>query len=369
MQQAESPDMIAAAGRSGALELSDLTKSFSALKAVDRISLTVGAGEFITFLGPSGSGKTTTLRMVAGFMPLDGGTIWLDGQDISHRPPHRRDIGMVFQNYALFPHMTVAKNLAFPLEMRGWSRSRIREEVEKVLAMVRLSGFADRLPRQLSGGQQQRVALARAVIFKPPLLLMDEPLGALDKKLRDMLQLEILELRRQLATTIIYVTHDQEEALAMSDRIAIFNGGRIEQCGTTRELYERPANLFVANFIGDSNRFRGRIDRDPTRILGEGWTAVIPTSSGGSGEATIVVRPERLRLGSVGQATEPGWNRRGGRLREAIYLGSMMKYVVDLPDGDEAIVRNQMGQEGRDLTPGTAVELLWDPAHSIVLRQ
>jgi putative spermidine/putrescine transport system ATP-binding protein len=184
-----------------------------------------------------------------------------------------------------------------------------------------------------------------------------------------MLQLEILELRRQLATTIIYVTHDQEEALAMSDRIAIFNGGRIEQCGTTRELYERPANLFVANFIGDSNRFRGRIDRDPSRVVGEGWSAAIPAGSGGSGEATIVVRPERLRLATEGQAAEPGWNRRGGRLREAIYLGSMMKYVIDLPDGERAIVRNQMGQAGGEPAPGAAVELLWDPAHSIVLRQ
>ena len=219
-------------------------------------------GEFVTLLGPSGSGKTTTLRMIAGFTSPTGGSIEIDGQDMTRVPPHRRDVGMVFQNYALFPHMTAAQNVAFPLRMRKQSRAEIDRRVGDALDLVKLRHLADRYPRQLSGGQQQRIALARAVVFEPRLLLMDEPLGALDRKLREALQLEIIRISRELGATVLYVTHDQEEALVMSDRIAIFNEGRIEQLGSGEDLYDRPASLFVADFIGESNILRGRYEAD-----------------------------------------------------------------------------------------------------------
>ena len=252
----------AAAGDRPALVLRGLHKAFGDAVAVDGVELEVRRGEFLTLLGPSGSGKTTTLRMVAGFTTPSGGSIEIDGRDMTRVPPHRRDVGMVFQNYALFPHMTAAQNIAFPLQMRRQPRQEIDKRVASALGLVKLDKFGDRYPRQLSGGQQQRIALARAVVFEPRLLLMDEPLGALDRKLREALQLEILHVSRQLEATVLYVTHDQEEALVMSDRIAIFSAGRIEQLGSGEDLYERPASLFVADFIGESNILRGRYDAD-----------------------------------------------------------------------------------------------------------
>lgn len=245
-----------------ALILRGLAKSFGDVLAVDGVDLEVRQGEFITLLGPSGSGKTTTLRMIAGFARQSAGTIEIDGVDMSNVPPHQRDVGMIFQNYALFPHMTAAQNIAFPLEMRRTGRPEIKQRVAEALALVRLEGLGSRYPRQLSGGQQQRIAFARAVVFHPRLLLMDEPLGALDKKLREALQLEVMHISRQLGATVVYVTHDQEEALVMSDRIAIFNRGRIEQLGRGEDLYDRPVSLFVADFIGESNILRGRFERD-----------------------------------------------------------------------------------------------------------
>mgnify|MGYP001590440586 CR=1 FL=1 len=245
-----------------ALVLRGLAKYFGDVPAVDGVDLEVRQGEFITMLGPSGSGKTTTLRMIAGFTLQSGGTIEIDGVDMSHVPPHRRDVGMIFQNYALFPHMTAAENIAFPLQMRRVGRPEIKRRVADALALVKLEGFGERYPRQLSGGQQQRIAFARAVVFNPRLLLMDEPLGALDKKLREALQLEVMHISRQLGATVVYVTHDQEEALVMSDRIAIFSKGKIEQLGSGEDLYDRPVSLFVADFIGESNILRGRFERD-----------------------------------------------------------------------------------------------------------
>ena len=235
------------------LELRDLAKRYAAVAAVKNLSLQVEPGEFVSLLGPSGSGKTTTLMLIAGFIEPDRGHVLLDGVDITTLPPHRRNIGTVYQNYALFPHMSVAKNVAFPLEMRGLAREEIRRLVSRALDMVQLADRGGHYPRQLSGGQQQRVALARALVFEPPLLLMDEPLGALDKKLRGEMQHEIKSIQRRLGITTIYVTHDQEEALSMSDRVVVMRGGRIEQAASPTALYDRPANGFVAEFIGAAN--------------------------------------------------------------------------------------------------------------------
>ena len=243
----------------GLLQLDSVSKAFGNVVAVDSISFALAEGEFLSLLGPSGSGKTTTLQMIAGLTHPTFGQILLSGKPIGPLPPYKRDIGMVFQNYALFPHMTVAGNIAFPLEMRDMSRAEISRRVENVLKLVDLPGFADRYPRQLSGGQQQRVALARAIVFEPTLLLMDEPLGALDKKLREQMQLEIKHLHKRLGVSIIYVTHDQDEALVMSDRIGVFNRGRLEQIGSAEQLYEQPMTRFVAEFIGESNMIRGAV--------------------------------------------------------------------------------------------------------------
>jgi putative spermidine/putrescine transport system ATP-binding protein len=293
-------DLAATDAARPALAIRGLRRRFGDVMAVDGVDLDVAKGEFITLLGPSGSGKTTTLRVVAGFLAADEGSIEIDGQEMRNVPPYKRDVGMVFQNYALFPHMTAAQNVAFPLQMRGVSRTEQRERIAEALEMVKLPKHGERYPRQLSGGQQQRVALARAIVFRPRLLLMDEPLGALDKKLREALQLEIMRISRQLGSTVIYVTHDQEEALVMSDRIAIFDQGRIQQLGSGEDLYERPRSTFVADFVGESNLLRGRLERED----GAAWLVhgtwrwrVDPALAeaqgvGEDGPAALVVRPE-----------------------------------------------------------------------------
>jgi putative spermidine/putrescine transport system ATP-binding protein len=352
-----------------ALVLRGLEKSFGDVLAVDGVDLEVRQGEFITLLGPSGSGKTTTLRMIAGFTRQSAGTIEIDGVDMSHVPPHRRDVGMIFQNYALFPHMTAAENIAFPLQMRKAASSEIKRRVAEALALVKLEGFGGRYPRQLSGGQQQRIALARAVVFNPRLLLMDEPLGALDKKLREALQLEVMHISRQLGATVVYVTHDQEEALVMSDRIAIFSRGRIEQLGRGDDLYERPVSLFVADFIGESNILRGRFERDAEG----GWLArdhvrwrvgaaqVERAALASGSHAALVVRPERLRIVELNDpaAAAPGANAVEASVRDALYLGSIRKYELTLPDGQAVAVRRQVGGGEREWQPGDQVALIW----------
>jgi len=352
-----------------ALVLRGLEKSFGDVLAVDGVDLEVRQGEFITLLGPSGSGKTTTLRMIAGFTRQTAGTIEIDGVDMSHVPPHRRDVGMIFQNYALFPHMTAAENIAFPLQMRKAGGTEIKRRVAEALALVKLEGFGGRYPRQLSGGQQQRIALARAVVFHPRLLLMDEPLGALDKKLREALQLEVMHISRQLGATVVYVTHDQEEALVMSDRIAIFSRGRIEQLGRGDDLYERPVSLFVADFIGESNILRGRFERDGDG----GWLArddvrwrvgavqVERAALAGGSQAALVVRPERLRIVGLSDpaAAAPRVNVVDAAVRDALYLGSIRKYELTLPDGQAVAVRRQVGGGEREWQPGDQVALIW----------
>ena len=280
------------------LRLREVVKSYDGkVAAVDHISIDVERGEFVTFLGPSGSGKTTTLLMIAGFEHPTGGAIELDGHDLVARRPYQRNIGMVFQSYALFPHMTAARNVAFPLRMRRFPRREIRPRAEKMLALVGLGGLAERYPRELSGGQQQRVALARGLVFDPDLLLLDEPLGALDKNLREQMQVEIKRIHREIGTTTIYVTHDQTEAMTMSDRVAVFRNGRIEQVGSPLEVYNRPVNRFVGEFIGDSNFFAAHVD--PAR---PGWIELdrigpvrIAAANLPAGAVDLMIRPERLR--------------------------------------------------------------------------
>ncbi len=298
--------------RGASLDISDVSKSYGDVKAVREVSLSVKAGEFLSLLGPSGSGKTTLLMMIAGFEYPDSGRIEVGGEDMTYVEPNRRNIGMVFQRYALFPHMTVAANVAFALRMRRVPRNTIEEKVRQALAMVRLSDYGHRRPDQLSGGQQQRVAVARATVFDPPMILMDEPLGALDKKLREQLQIEIKALQRELGATVIYVTHDQQEALTMSDRVAVMNHGRIEQLSRPKDLYEKPESAFVADFVGDTNLLTGKVTGIAEGIasidIGDGnqVQGTIVGQQGAQvelgGTATLSIRPERTRLEESGEA-------------------------------------------------------------------
>jgi spermidine/putrescine ABC transporter ATP-binding subunit len=341
-----------------------IEKRYGAVIAVDEVSLDIAPGEFVTLLGPSGSGKTTTLMMLAGFEVPSAGEIYVDGDPIAVVPPYRRNIGMVFQNYALFPHMTVGENIAFPLQMRKLPRTEIVRQTAEVLALVGLPGYEGRYPRQLSGGQQQRIAVARALVFNPRVLLMDEPLGALDKQLRERLQLEIKALHEQLGVTIIYVTHDQEEALVMSDRIAVMNDGRIEQCGPPTELYDEPATRFVASFIGESNFIRGVVQsRD------EQWAVVAVPGLGairarcGAGvqaeaEAAVTVRPEKIVTVTDGAAAD--MNVVGGAVEDVVFIGEMRRYVIALPGGQRLILKAQNRSGIDNYARGDAIRVAWN---------
>lgn len=357
----------------GSLELRDVCKRYGNIHAVDRVSLTVGSGEFVTLLGPSGSGKTTTLSMIAGLTQPSSGAILLDGRPLDPLPPYRRDIGVVFQNYALFPHMTVERNVAFPLEMRRLPSSEIVARVTRVLGMVGLGQHASRYPRQLSGGQQQRVALARAIVFEPRILLMDEPLGALDRQLREQMQIEIMRLHRELGVSIVYVTHDQDEALIMSDRIAVFNHGRIEQAGAPDLLYECPATRFVAEFLGESNFFRAQVvENSGCQCRLNGGELRLTAKSAGlavGSSAVVVIRPERVRVERV-KGTMPTTedNTVTGTLADVIYLGSARKYIVRLTSGQDVSATQQASFDGRlTVERGDAVRLLWRMEDAVVL--
>ena len=311
-----------------------VSKAYGRTIAVNKVSLEVGEGEFVTLLGPSGSGKTTTLMLIAGFEQPSEGEILVRGQSVVTRPPEKRDIGMVFQSYALFPHMTVFENVAFPLKTRRVSSLDLAKRVDEVLAAVRMSGLGARYPRQLSGGQQQRVALARALVYRPSLLLMDEPLGALDKKLREEMQSEIKSLQRELGITTIYVTHDQQEALALSDRIAIMNGGDVIQVGSPLALYEQPATDFVAGFLGDVNLVEGVVAGlagDLVRAqVGDGPEVLTlggPTLAPGK-RVRMTIRPERLEIEAGGPAGPNTWR---GRVREVVFHGELVRYGVEVP--------------------------------------
>jgi putative spermidine/putrescine transport system ATP-binding protein len=318
------------------IDLRAVTKDYGlATPAVDDISLTIEPGEFMTLLGPSGSGKTTTLNLIAGFETLTSGTISLNGVDVGGLPAHKRDLGMLFQNYALFPHLTVAQNVAYPLRERRMPKDVIATRVAEVLELVQLPGRDDNYPRQLSGGQQQRVALARAIVFDPKALLLDEPLGALDRNLRAALQSEIRRIHREVGSTFVFVTHDQEEAMNLSDRIALFNTGRIEQIGTPEELYRSPETLFTARFLGDSNVFEldGGASGDSVGWDGRTWSTArgtVASHPGVAQRAAVVVRPEDLGIAPVGGKTPAGRNAVRATVTDIEYMGSYRTAMLAL---------------------------------------
>ena len=332
------------------LELDRVGKQFGAQSVVDDFSLTVGKGEFISFLGPSGCGKTTTLQMIAGFLDPSRGAIRLDGKDLTAVHPAKRGLGIVFQSYALFPHMTAAENVAFGLEMRNVPRTERAERIRAVLAMVGLAGYEDRHPRRMSGGQQQRVALARALVIRPSVLLLDEPLSNLDAKLREEMQIELRQIQRTLGTTTILVTHDQSEAMSLSDRIVVMSQGRIEQIGTPQEIYERPASAFVSQFLGKTNDFAATIDRTavPARLVAGSWSA--PAPAGFSGPVTISVRPERISFEDAGL---------NAKIVTRIFQGNHWLFQCESEAGPAIVVRQNDGQA--QPAEGDAVHLAWKP--------
>ncbi|MER1966051.1 ABC transporter ATP-binding protein [Castellaniella sp. GW247-6E4] len=322
--------------------------------------MTVEEGEFLTLLGPSGSGKTTLLQMICGLVTPTSGQIIIDDIDHTKTPVHKRDIGLVFQHYALFPHLTVEENVAFPLQMRGISPRELRQKVQAALDMVQLGHLARRLPKELSGGQQQRVALARCFIYEPSIILMDEPLGALDKKLREHLQMEIRQLHQQTRATIIYVTHDQEEALALSDRICLMNQARIEQIGTPRDIYARPVSAFAADFIGTSNIFFGQVNSDQHSVRCNTLDAPIlmPDHTFSNGDdVAVVVRPEQMQLNGDGA------NRLDGTVMDCVYAGSESRIIVKVGRDTQITVRTGLDTPSK----GSRVTVSWDAAQSVVV--
>ena len=366
------PASIATAGR-GAIELRGLTKRYGEETVVNAIATTIAPGEFFSLLGPSGSGKTTTLMMVAGFVHPDDGAILLDGENIASVPPQKRGFGMVFQNYAIFPHLNVFENIAFPLRARHWSKAAVVERVTWALDLVRLGQFADRYARQLSGGQQQRVALARAIVFHPSVVLMDEPLGALDKNLRFEMQVEIKEIQQRLGMTVLYVTHDQEEAMSMSDRIAILNRGRIDQVGPPGEVYERPANPFVGRFLGEANLIEGLVAAKTGDVLrlalpsGQELRAP-PSNSCRNGRGMMFIRPERVEIApGTHVAANPCGNVLAGRVRRCSFLGNILRYAVDVDGASPITVDLQNAVGVMPLAAGTPVTLHWPVADSLIL--
>jgi spermidine/putrescine ABC transporter ATP-binding subunit len=358
-------ESAAAAMASGAqLRLRQLTRAFGAAKAVDRVSLDVPAGAFVSLLGPSGSGKTTTLNLIAGFLAPDSGDILLDERSIADVPPHKRNIGMVFQSYSLFPHMTVTENVGFPLRMRTrLSRQDARRRIDEMLALVQLGHLGTRYPRQLSGGQQQRVAMARALVSHPRLLLMDEPLGALDKKLREQMQVEIKRIHRSVGTTVIYVTHDQTEALTMSDLVVVMHQARVAQVGTPRVLYEAPANLFVADFLGDSNLLTATVaqvcgDEFAVEIgSGEKMRVTRGSSAAAPGSrAVVLIRPEDISVTAAGERTA-GQDLLAGTIKDISYHGDTFK--LDVAVGTDVLKVKVARERGAGMERGDSVFLTW----------
>ena len=324
------------------VRLDGVSKHFGAFVAVDRVDLDVGRGEFFSLLGPSGSGKTTCLRMIAGFERPTSGRVQLDGADVTDRAPYERDVNTVFQDYALFPHMTVQENVEYGLRVKRVAKPERRERAAQALALVRLGEFAGRKPSQLSGGQRQRVALARALVNRPGVLLLDEPLGALDLKLRQEMQIELKHIQQTVGITFVYVTHDQEEALSMSDRLAVFNQGQIEQIGSPADVYERPASEFVANFVGTSN------------VLGDGRA----------------VRPEKLRLEEPAYTKQAGEEARLGTIEDVVYLGPITRYVVRLEDGSAlGVLAQNLAQTSTEVraAQGRPVQVVWHGSHAVAI--
>jgi spermidine/putrescine transport system ATP-binding protein len=350
----------------GQVQIVDLVKRFAEVTAVDGINLEVAGGEFFSLLGPSGCGKTTTLRLIAGFEQPTEGKILLDGRDVAHTPPHKRNVNTVFQSYALFPFLTVEENVSFGLRYKDVAKGEAGKKTAEALSLVRLEGFQKRRPRQLSGGQQQRVALARALVLNPAVLLLDEPLGALDAKLRKALQIELKALQEEVGITFIYVTHDQEEALTMSDRLAVMSNGKIEQIGTPVEVYEEPSTAYVADFLGVSNLMSALGDGGGRVRLGDFQLVAARGDTGARGRIRIVIRPERIHLEDHGT---PGDNRIPGMVERVLYVGSTIQVLVHLAHGEtlQAWVQNRGGdppfQQGTPVSvhlPPDALRVLAD---------
>lgn len=358
--------------RGASVSLRNLGRIYGGFAAVAGLSLDIPSGEFLTFLGPSGSGKTTTLMMIAGFQVPSKGDIAIDGVSVVATPPYRRNIGMVFQNYALFPHLTVAENIAFPLKQRRVPKVDRVRLVGEALELVHLPGYGRRYPRQLSGGQQQRVAVARALVFKPRLLLMDEPLGALDKQLRDTLQLEMRRLHAELGITFIYVTHDQEEALTMSDRIVVMKDGKVAQVGRPMDLYDRPCNRFVASFIGESN-FMSSVVRGLENdiviaecggVLLRAVTSIRPAIGA---EVTLATRPERLRFAERMVDSDLGVNRITVTVTEAVFAGERCRYLLKADNGTSMVLKEASSATFRRRDVGDRAEITWSVADTIIV--
>lgn len=363
---------MASASTSGAsaLSLIGISKHYGDVRALDDVSFELKKGEFLTMLGPSGSGKTTSLRVIAGFVAPTSGRLLVDGRDMTGVEPQRRNIGMMFQDYALFPHMTVVDNVAYPLEARGVSRFERRKRAMEMLEIVGLAHCAGRFPKQMSGGQQQRVALARALVFNPDIVLLDEPMAALDKKLRSQMQIEIMHITKQVGATVVSVTHDQEEALVMSDRIAIFKDGRLAQIGNPQELYTHPKSEFVADFIGEANILRGglRKDGETAVIEGPGWRATVPATDpriAASGtKPALVLRPERIHVNAEG--ADPG-NGATGTIADKIYLGTEFRLIVRLADGATVQLRSRDMATIAPLQANDQIHLSWQVDDLVVI--
>ena len=344
------------------VRLERVTKRFDDATAVDDVSLEIPRGSFFALLGPSGCGKTTSLRMIGGFEEPTAGTIYLGDRDVTGLPPYKRDVNTVFQSYALFPHLSIADNVSFGLKRRGVKGAELNERVAGALELVALTGFERRKPRQLSGGQQQRVALARALVNRPRVLLLDEPLGALDLKLRKQMQLELKGIQNEVGITFVHVTHDQEEAMTMADTIAVMHDGKIEQLGTPTELYEAPRTAFVAGFLGISNLLRGTIEGDGVVRLEDGSVVRVPAAAGRTGELSIGIRPEKVRLGTQEE------NHLAGEVRESAYIGVSTQYVVDTRAGAITLYVQNAEAGASSVQPGSQVTLSWSPDATFVVE-
>jgi putative spermidine/putrescine transport system ATP-binding protein len=362
--------------QSAEVRLQELSKLYHRVTAVDDMSLTIEPGSMVALLGPSGCGKTTCLRMIAGLVSPSSGDILLNGTRITHVPVHRRNIGMLFQNYALFPHMTVSENVAFGLEMRGIGKADAAQRVGRALDLVRLTDFGGRFPSQLSGGQQQRVALARALVIEPAVLLLDEPLGALDKGLRESMQVELRALQRRLGVTTVMVTHDQDEALTMADRIVVMRDGRLEQVGTATEIYQRPASRFVATFLGASNLFDGKVERrsdgEALVVTPAGLRLQVDGVASGAEHAVVSVRPEAVIVNRLnGSTPENALNTMVAQVEQIIYRGFISHYYLRLNDGKEVVAyqQNQTRDAIDAYTQGEKVTVRWDRSNNHVIAK
>ena len=351
-----------------ALRLDGITKRYGSVTAVDNLTLHIRQGEFFTLLGPSGSGKSTTLLLIAGFEEATSGEVYLEDRPLSRVPAHKRQIGVVFQSYALFPHLTVFENVAFALRNLRWREPDVRKQVHDMLSLVRLEGYEDRLPAQLSGGQQQRVALARSLAFRPAVLLLDEPIGALDRKLREHMLIEFKRVHRTLNTTMVYVTHDQEEALVMSDRIGVMNQGKLVRVGKPRELYENPEDPFVAEFLGETNLLPGKV-HSSGRVMLDGGAEMLSVNEEAAPQASVhvVVRPEKVVISTNADGLDD-WNRIQGRVEDVIYVGDATKYRVRTASGHLIRIKQPNRRPITTYEVGNDVVLCWHPSDCRLLE-